>query len=160
MPRKCERVCLVQGPFAVAPRWGAGASIHSMGLLPLQFGASHLAFSASRCLGLELTSVKNPFTQLKKTRIVRFKQTNSLQNHRAMLDVAPLLPPLFTFPSAPCGTLHPVPAPPTLPTRLPSRGDVRTGSASVPRRPAGYTGDGSRADSGIPPAATHSLSRS
>jgi hypothetical protein len=66
MPRKCERVCLVQGPFAVAPRWGAGASIHSMGLLPLQFGASHLAFSASRCLGLELTSVKTPFTQPKK----------------------------------------------------------------------------------------------
>jgi hypothetical protein len=31
------------------------------------------------------------------------------------------------------------------------------GSAGVPTRPAGYTGDGSRADSGIPPAASRQL---
>jgi hypothetical protein len=31
------------------------------------------------------------------------------------------------------------------------------GSAGVPTRPAGYTGDGSRADSGIPPAASRPL---
>jgi hypothetical protein len=50
-----------------------------------------------------------------------------------MLGVTPLLPPLFTFPRRPCGTLHPVPAPPTLPTRLPPRGDVRvSGLANTP----------------------------
>jgi hypothetical protein len=31
------------------------------------------------------------------------------------------------------------------------------GSAGVPTRPAGYTGDGSRADSGMPPAASRQL---
>jgi hypothetical protein len=31
------------------------------------------------------------------------------------------------------------------------------GTAGVPTRPAGYTGDGSRADSGIPPAASRPL---
>ena len=31
------------------------------------------------------------------------------------------------------------------------------GSAGVPTRPAGYTGDGSRADSGTPPAASRPL---
>jgi hypothetical protein len=40
------------------------------------------------------------------------------------------------------------------PTRLPPRGDGCSGSAGVPTRPAGCTGDGSRADSGIPPAAS------
>jgi hypothetical protein len=33
----------------------------------------------------------------------------------------------------------------------------KVSSAGVPTRPAGYTGDGSRADSGIPPAASRQL---
>jgi hypothetical protein len=51
--------------------------------------------------------------------------------------------------------LYPVPTPPTLPLDSLPRGMF--GSAGVPTRPAGYTGDGSRADSGIPPAASRQL---